>query len=374
VFHRKLRGPVLLGACLLLGGCAKPHDFVDVEPPLPSTALLLTSWEPGCAFLVSRADRLLITSQRTLGQSSEVEVAFPVIENGKALVRRDALQQKARKVKANVLVSDPHRDLAILRVATLSDAVPELKLAAKSPEPENSVRLLGAAPKATMAWAYSSSTVSAVGPQQLSYSDGQAVKARFVDLNAEGKLAKGLSGGPVINEAGEVVGVVASPAAQAGQLRCLDVSEARVVLARAYCQLAKAARERRDYDKALAYCDLSIATHAGDADAFNERGVAYSFKDQLDKAIADYDAALKLDPKHVYAYRNRGSAYLAKGNCKKAVEDCSEAIKLNPKYVSAYEKRRDAYVKLKMKKEAEADDATIKELTKTIWKSLDKES
>ena len=56
----------------------------------------------------------------------------------------------------------------------------------------------------------------------------------------------------------------------------------------------------------------AIELNPNDAEAYNNRGVAYSNKGDYDRAIADYTKAIELNPDYVEAYSNRGGAYVKK--------------------------------------------------------------
>ena len=79
------------------------------------------------------------------------------------------------------------------------------------------------------------------------------------------------------------------------------------------------------------------------AEAYNNRGIAYSDKGELNRAIQDYNKAIELKPDFAEAYNNRGVAYSDKGDFDQAIQDFNEAIKLNPDYAKAYFNRGVAY-------------------------------
>jgi tetratricopeptide (TPR) repeat protein len=70
--------------------------------------------------------------------------------------------------------------------------------------------------------------------------------------------------------------------------------------------------------------------------AYNNRGTAWSAKQEYEKALADFGEAIRLDPKFARAYCNRGVAYSNKGNYDKAIGDFTEVIRLDPKSAFAY--------------------------------------
>jgi tetratricopeptide (TPR) repeat protein len=77
--------------------------------------------------------------------------------------------------------------------------------------------------------------------------------------------------------------------------------------------------------------------------AHNNRGNAYTAKQEYDRAIQDYDESLKLNPEYARAFNNRGAAYHKKGEDDRAIEDFDRSIQINPKYAEAFANRAEAY-------------------------------
>src|SRR5579864_4733550 len=85
------RSRVLLGIVLLVpAGCIHvgPPDSVDATDGVSGTVLLTKAVYPGNGFLIDKEERLLLASQRAVGQRTDVEVIFPAVENGKVLTKR----------------------------------------------------------------------------------------------------------------------------------------------------------------------------------------------------------------------------------------------------------------------------------------------
>lgn len=365
--HRNLVVHTVIGAAVIfLAGCGTAtQDYIDVTAPVSASALVLSAEHPGNGFLIDRKERFLLTTQRVVNQRGEIEVVFPVIEQGKALVQRStwlARAKSSRTTKGRVLITSESRDLALIELQSVPDGVIELKLAKDSPGKDTPVQFLGAADRNDLVWAPASSKIRKIGLMEVTFENNQTVSNQMFGLEVSGQRAKGVSGGAVVNENNEVVGVIASDAAQRGPMRCTDLSEIRVVLAAAYRVRAMAAYDQKKYDTALAYSDRALEVCDADALGYNERGAAYSQKDLFDKALADYSKAIALEPRFALAYRNRGSSYLHLGKVKEAIADCSKAIEIAPKYQSPYLTRIQAYTKLKMTKEAEADRLKLAEL------------
>ena len=74
---------------------------------------------------------------------------------------------------------------------------------------------------------------------------------------------------------------------------------------------------------------------------------------QYQRAIQDYDKAIRLNPKYADAYNNRGAAYSGLGQYQRAMQDYDKAIQMWAPKASYYNNRSVAY--RKMGKDAEAD-------------------
>ena len=120
-------------------------------------------------------------------------------------------------------------------------------------------------------------------------------------------------------------------------------------------------------------CYETIAEHllAGlnpaDADAYYNRGDAYSEIGEYEKAVADYNKAIQVDPNDADAYYNRGCTYGEMGEYDKAIADFNKAIELAPNDADAYYNRGCAY-----SEKGEAPEA-VNDLEKCIGLSTDAE-
>jgi tetratricopeptide (TPR) repeat protein len=84
-------------------------------------------------------------------------------------------------------------------------------------------------------------------------------------------------------------------------------------------------------------------TGSMDAEAYNNRGIAYGKKGQFDQAISDLTKALKINPRYARAYYNRGIAYGKKDQYDQAISDYTKALEINPRFAGAYYNRGIAY-------------------------------
>jgi tetratricopeptide (TPR) repeat protein len=114
-------------------------------------------------------------------------------------------------------------------------------------------------------------------------------------------------------------------------------------LAEAYNNRGNAYSDKGDPDPAIADYNKAIELNPKYAEAYYNRGTAYRKKGDPDRAIADYTKAIELNPKYAEAYYNRGTAYTHKKDYDRAIADCNKAIELNPNFAGAYNNRGIAY-------------------------------
>ena len=123
-------------------------------------------------------------------------------------------------------------------------------------------------------------------------------------------------------------------------------------LARYYCF------EMRKYDCAIETSSKAILLKPDYADAYINRGVAYSRKKDLDRAIGDLVKATQLIPQNAYPYMMLGLVYELKGDHSRAIKNHKLALELDPNNAIALEKL--SHSKLSHSK---GEDITIPQLS-----------
>ena len=156
-----------------------------------------------------------------------------------------------------------------------------------------------------------------------------------------------LSGSPVMDETGQVIGIATLVSAVGRNLNFAIPAEE--VPAELLEPLGSAP-------------PTATLTPAIEAKAYFDSGLASLNRKEYDKAIGDFTEAIRLDSNNTLAYFNRGLAYDNTGNYEKAVSDYTEAIRLEPNYVAAYVGRGNIYLRTGNRAEANADFATAKRL------------
>ena len=125
-----------------------------------------------------------------------------------------------------------------------------------------------------------------------------------------------------------------------------------------------------DYPGAIADFDRALELDSKLVEAYNNRGNAKSNLGDISGAIADFDRALELDSKLVEAYNNRGNAKSSLGDLPGAIADYSAAINLNPNLASAYYNRGLARSELGEKEPAIKDYTEAIRLNGKFWQAM----
>jgi tetratricopeptide (TPR) repeat protein len=141
-------------------------------------------------------------------------------------------------------------------------------------------------------------------------------------------------------------------AAQVESVTTLKLREAAAVLQRGNVEQALALYEQVLQDKTLPNDRRAII--------LNDRGVAYTRRQQPKEAIEDFNRAIALYPEYAALYNNRGNVLLGLGAVREAQRDFDRALLLAPGYAAAYSNRAGALMRL-----GEIDQA-IADYTKAI--------
>lgn len=354
-------------SCRLVGGCllllllgpvaAQEPDRIEPFKPIDSAALLLTPQFQGSGVVVDRDDRLVVTNHHVAPVGESVVAIFAMwSDDGLVFVNRELYIRKGQRIKGRSVASSAKLDLALVQLDSIPSTVREIRLATKSPQLEDRVHLMGCPGNTKQIWVGDVGTVRSIGDLIPALADGPKVKARMMELTTpDRRMAPGSSGGPAVNDKGELVGVIQSGSLSGSFLNCVDVTEVRHLVGYYYRKLGSDAVARKDYNEGVARCTKAIAVDPTDALAFHERAAAHSFLQHFDASLADYSAALKLNPSLPRSWRGRASIQYNLGNYAKAVADASEAITLDPGYALAYLSRSRAYAKLGQADRAQAD-------------------
>lgn len=270
------------------------------------------NWYLGSGWIVDRERRLIVTNHHVVGKRDTVRVHFPIYEKGQLVSeRRYYLANVGRSVRGRVLDSDTRRDLAVIQLETLPETMVALPLATDSPRQGEQLHQVGNPSGSEAFWVYTTGSVRQVYRRQIRYRN-QTVEARIIESQCPSN--SGDSGGPVVNDRGELVGTHTGSTTDSRLITWhIDVGEVRPYV---------------DQTRQL----MTPAT----AHDHNERGVRLFLRGKYEPAAADFTAAINLDGQVALYYQNRADALLHSGGHAAALDDAEEAIRLAPADARSY--------------------------------------
>ena len=205
---------------------------------LPSVVWIQSSRAGGLASgsgsLIDAGRKLVLTNYHVVEDNPKATVFFPEFRDGRAAAEKAFYRDRAERfgIAARVVVTDRARDLAILRLDRLPPGTKAIPLADASPEPGETVHSIGNAGRSGALWGYVRGTVRQVYRKKWQAKLGrrtQTFEATVVETDSP--TNPGDSGGPLLNDAGKLVGVTQGGALDAQSVSFfIDVSEVRKVL------------------------------------------------------------------------------------------------------------------------------------------------
>ncbi len=110
-----------------------------------------------------------------------------------------------------------------------------------------------------------------------------------------------------------------------------------------------------NFQEAIAAYNRAISINPQYTDAYNDRGVIRSALGSLSEGIKDFEQAVQINPQHSTAYVNLGIARLNLKDYKQAITNFDQALQINSNIAHAYLNRGKAYFYLGKKEKAIAD-------------------
>jgi Trypsin-like peptidase domain len=192
----------------------------------------------GTCWVVDLEERLVVTNKHVVGVMEDAEIIFPLFHDGQVVTAANEYLKEAGKlvIKGKVIARDAKRDLALVRLEKLPEKIGVLPLAQTSAKNHESVLSIGNSGLAGKPieqgtlWKMRTGTVARKAFWVLHYNNvNQKVESSMLNSNLH--TSPGDSGGPVVNEKGELVGVTSG--GNNVNSFAIDVSEVRVFLSKA---------------------------------------------------------------------------------------------------------------------------------------------
>lgn len=199
------------------------------------------SLRTGSGAVIDAQKRLVLTNYHVVGDLKEATVMFPLFDKGTLIPERDRYMDLYRSrggIKGKVLFVEPTKDLAVLQLESLPQGgAPAIKLAKDSPSPGDRVHSIGSPGLSAGLFNYTDGSVKIVVHRDIRAKRGPGesdlmVSAKMIETSSG--TNKGDSGGPLMNDKCELVGVTQGFVVGGDDARPIslfvDVSEVKTAL------------------------------------------------------------------------------------------------------------------------------------------------
>ena len=299
----------------------------EVAKMAKQITVLIDSKSPGSGVIVKRSGNTytVLTAGHVVAGKNKAEIVTP--------------DGQRYQLNYSTVKPLPGVDLATFQF-TSSNNYPVAKIGDSDQSPEGTIAYVAGFPKAKAAsisssiYNFTDGKITANASRPLK--DGYALVYSNITL-------PGMSGGPVFNEQGELIGVHGKG----------DVSEAEIATSKINPEVAYIKSgfnlgipintflrlsAKSGVDVGVTPPPEKVVT-APKADDFFIQGVDKQNKGDNQGAIIAYNEAIRLNPNLAEAYNNRGIVRKELGDKPGAIDDYNQAIKFNPNLALAYYNR-----------------------------------
>jgi len=196
-------------------GQAKPEVY---EKLLKSTAFIVIATSKytgfGSGALIDRDERLVVTNSHVVGKEPMATLFFPAVDPTTKKLITDPnwyKNNRDRSVQGKVVFKDPKRDLALVQLTHVPAGVPAVPLVAQSAKVAENIHSIGSSGIQDGAlWRYTHGAVRQIYEKKMEFEDHFKEKILvhcwMIETNAA--TNQGDSGGPIVNDRGQLVAIV----------------------------------------------------------------------------------------------------------------------------------------------------------------------
>ncbi len=181
------------------------------------------------------------------------------------------------------------------------------------------------------------------------------LKRNFIQITAS--ISPGSSGGAVVNDKGELLGISTLTAKEGQNLNfAIPIEDVLKVVISSYSKnntyknfewfyKGNEAIDKNDFSAASRYFSIYIQKYPNDEGAHYNLGISKVRLEDYKGAIQDFNKAIELNPNFTDAYINRGIVKYYLEDYQGAIQDYNKAIEINPDEATTYYSRGNAKVK-----------------------------
>ena len=193
---------LLASFCLSLSINANEDVY---QTTMKSTALITTGTSVGTGVLVDRDEKLVVTNFHVIDGFDQAVVFFPVVRGERVVSEMSYYMGRVEKlgIRATVVAQNQSRDIAILKLERLPSDVQEIEFGTPS-RPGQTIHSVGNPGASNALWNYTFGKVRQNYYVTKSFKFGMA---QMQMMETTSPVNQGDSGGPIVNDAGQLVGI-----------------------------------------------------------------------------------------------------------------------------------------------------------------------